>query len=329
MKLFFHRLKHWEYWPAYLLYAPTALLWLYYMVKFRSFRFYDHANPGIAHGGFYGDRKSDIYPLLPKGTYPETVLIKAHELEKAGQLIRHSSLKFPLIIKPDIGLRGQNVAQISDLEALLEAGSKMNQDFLVQELVQYPHEIGLFYVRIPGAPSGQITGLTIKAMLTVQGNGKSTLKQLIQQNPRFAMQVNQLKKRYDLNEVLAEGEERCLVPFGNHNRGTTFYDGRNQLTIALTSTWTKILDQVEGFYYGRLDIRFASWEALEAGHSFSIIEVNGAKSEPTHIYDPSHSFWFGQKEILRHQRLMAQVIRGILQQDSMQSGVKRGFTLSR
>lgn len=322
MKLFLHRLKHWEYWPAYLLYAPTALLWLYYMAKFRSFRFYDYANPGIAHGGFYGDRKSDIYPLLPKGSYPETVLIKALELEKAGQLIRQSSLKFPLIIKPDIGLRGQNVLKVNHLEELLEEGRKMNQDFLAQELIQYPHEIGLFYVRIPGETSGQITGLTIKEMLTVRGNGKDTLKQLIQQNPRFAMQMDQLKKRYNLNEVLAKGEERCLVPFGNHNRGTAFYDGRNQLTIALSRTWTKFLDQVDGFYYGRLDIRFASWEALEAGHSFSIIEVNGAKSEPTHIYDPSHSFWFGQSEILRHQRLMAKVVGAAIKQNHVQLALK-------
>ena len=30
------------------------------------------------------------------------------------------------------------------------------------------------------------------------------------------------------------------------------------------------------------------------------MEVNGAGSEPTHIYDPAHSIFFAWKEIIRH-----------------------------
>ena len=58
------------------------------------------------------------------------------------------------------------------------------------------------------------------------------------------------------------------------------------------------------FYYGRFDIRYQSRELLEQGKSFSIIEVNGAGSEPTHIYDPRHSIFFAWKEIVRHWRLL-------------------------
>jgi hypothetical protein len=39
-----------------------------------------------------------------------------------------------------------------------------------------------------------------------------------------------------------------------------------------------------------------------------IIEINGAKSEPTHIYDPKHSFWYAQKEIYKHQKLFYRVV---------------------
>ena len=69
-----------------------------------------------------------------------------------------------------------------------------------------------------------------------------------------------------------------------------------------------ILNKIQGFYYGRLDIRYDNFEDLEAGKNFKIIEINGAKSEPTHIYDPKHSLWYAQKEIFRHQKLFYQLV---------------------
>ncbi len=62
----------------------------------------------------------------------------------------------------------------------------------------------------------------------------------------------------------------------------------------------QICQQVEGFYFGRLDIRYNNWEELKQGKNFSIIELNGAGSEPTHMYDPKHSIFFAWKEIIRH-----------------------------
>ena len=39
----------------------------------------------------------------------------------------------------------------------------------------------------------------------------------------------------------------------------------------------------------------------------SIIEVNGAGSEPTHIYDPRHTIFFGWKEIIRHINILCKI----------------------
>ena len=39
------------------------------------------------------------------------------------------------------------------------------------------------------------------------------------------------------------------------------------------------------FHYGRLDIKFADMTSLREGKGFVIIEVNGASSEATHIWD--------------------------------------------
>ena len=46
---------------------------------------------------------------------------------------------------------------------------------------------------------------------------------------------------------------------------------------------------------------------LKEGKNFSIIELNGAGSEPTHIYDPKHSIWFAWQEITRHLNYLYQI----------------------
>jgi len=48
---------------------------------------------------------------------------------------------------------------------------------------------------------------------------------------------------------------------------------------------------------------------LERGEKFSIIELNGAGSEPTHIYDPGHSIFFAWKEIIRHLNILCKISR--------------------
>ena len=52
---------------------------------------------------------------------------------------------------------------------------------------------------------------------------------------------------------------------------------------------------------------FQSRDDLEEGKNFSIIELNGAGSEPTHIYDPKHSIFFAWKEIIKHYRILYKI----------------------
>ncbi|MDX1902988.1 MAG: hypothetical protein SFU27_02420 [Thermonemataceae bacterium] len=193
-------------------------------------------------------------------------------------------------------------------EELLAYADISEQDFLIQEIIEFPNEIGLFYYRLPTEKIGKISGITLKKFLTVIGNGTDSMEKILKKNPRFEMQIPKLKKHFDLNEILNIGEQRCLVPFGNHNRGTEFLDGKEFITEKLEQTFNSFLKNVDGFYYGRLDIRFNSFEELEEGKNFAIIELNGAKSEPTHIYDPKHSFWYGQREIFRHQKIFIRIV---------------------
>ena len=100
-----------------------------------------------------------------------------------------------------------------------------------------------------------------------------------------------------------------LVPYGNHVRGAKFLDANHLIDDELTHTIDTICQQVKGFYFGRLDIRYNSWERLKRGQEFSIIELNGAGSEPTHMYDPKHSLFYAWKEIVRHWIILCRVSR--------------------
>lgn len=308
MKRWWYKLTHWEYWPVYIVYAPAAILWIFAMLRFRSFTFYKLANPAIINGGLYGDSKNDIYKLLPAETYPKTLLIDDSTDNNYLSLLSANALNFPLIVKPDIGCRGRWVQKVNNIEEIQHYKENIKQHFLIQEICDFPNEIGLFYCRLPGAKKGKITGLTLKNFLVVSGNGHNTIEELMMQVPRFRMQIAKLRKEQDLSEILPLHVQKCIVPFGNHNRGTEFIDGKNLISPKLEETFDKLLNKLEHFYFGRLDIRYNTLEELAEGKNYSIIELNGVKSEPTHIYDPSHSFWYGQKEIFRHQRILMDIV---------------------
>lgn len=303
MKLFFHKLTHWEYWPFQVLYIPIYFLWIYYAFKARSIFFFNASNPTIKNGGFIMESKKAIYDLIPQQYYPKTILIKEKTaVEIVERSIAENKIHFPFIAKPDIGLRGSGVKKIMSANELKDYVNKANFDFLVQDLIPYPNEVGIFYVRYPNEKAGRITGIVAKEFLTVTGDGTSTIEELIQKTPRFQLQLETLQQEYGLKlkKVLPKGAVENLVPFGNHCRGAKFIDASHWVTPQLTQTMNEICAQIPEFYFGRFDIMYNTFEELERGENFQIVELNGAASEPTHIYDPKHSIWFAWKELASH-----------------------------
>lgn len=303
MKLFFHKTANWEYWPFQVLYFPIYFLWAYYALKARSVFFFNASNPKIKNGGFMMESKKQIYDLLPKKHYPKTILIHENsDLKEIVNLLQKNEIGFPLIAKPDIGLRGSGVKKIKSVSELAAYAGKANFDFLLQDLIPFEKEVGIFYVRRPLEKNGKITGIVSKEFLTVKGDGKSTIEDLIKQTPRFELQMDALKAEYgkQLLQVLQKDETLNLVPFGNHARGAKFLDASHWITPELTEAVNKIAVQIPEFYFGRFDIMYNTLEELERGENFQIVELNGAASEPTHIYDPKHSVWFAWNELARH-----------------------------
>jgi hypothetical protein len=310
LKLFLHKLTHWEYWPFQVVYIPIYFLWLFYSIKAKSLFFFNASNPAIKNGGFIMESKKAIYNLIPQQYYPKTeLIIEGTRFEEILKTVENSGIQYPFIAKPDIGLRGSAVKKIHNSEELRAYNNKANFDYLVQDLIPFEKEVGIFYVRYPNEKSGRITGIVSKEFLIVTGDGFSTIEELIKQNPRYELQLKTLKLEYgaQLSNVLPKGENRNLVPYGNHARGAKFIDCSHWSSQKLTETINEMCLQIPGFYFGRLDIMYNNWEDLENGLNFSIVELNGAASEPTHIYDPRHSLFFAWKELARHITYMYEI----------------------
>ena len=256
------------------------------------------------------ESKKDIYDLIPPEYIPETVLFNYNTpIDVILSLVAMHQIDFPFIIKPDVGMKGLGVQIVKNKQELEAYLQKSTDDFLIQQLIKFPFEVGIFYCRIPGELKGKITGIVYKDFLSVTGNGNDSIWHLIKQNPRGYFQLPTLEKMYGkfLSAILPKDQIFILVPYGSHTRGALFIDITHKANDMLLKTMDGLCKKIDGFFYGRLDIMYSSWEELCEGKNFSIIELNGAGSEPTHIYDPSHSLIFAWKEIIKHWRLLYKI----------------------
>ena len=278
------------------------------------------------------ESKYDIYQRLPQQHIPNT--FRAQNTDNFKHLkaqMGQSQIQYPCIAKPDIGLRGMAVEKINNETELQQYHQQIGTDFLVQTYIDLPNEAGVFYYRLPGQARGCVSGIVQKHIVAVTGNGKDTVLELIQNNPRFFYQIKYLqqKQAQHMDTVLPEGQSLTLSTIGNHARGSEFQDISHHISETLQKTFDQLAGQIKGFYYGRFDIKYNTIDELANGQNFCIIELNGALSEPTHIYDPKHSLLFGWREIARHIGFMYQTSRKNHQQGVPYLSLSQGIDMLR
>lgn len=127
------------------------------------------------------------------------------------------------------------------------------------------------------------------------------MTELIWSDPRARFMADKYLQRHSArqNEVLALGEELKLVAAGNHAQGCVFRDGSRLCTPELRVRIDEISQNLTGFFIGRYDVRYLSDEDLRAGKNFQIIELNGAASEATSIYDARNSIFAAYRTLFR------------------------------
>ncbi|HEX5221023.1 MAG TPA: VTT domain-containing protein [Verrucomicrobiae bacterium] len=302
------RLRHWEFWPAWMFYLPVAIYCVWLAIKYRGLTLPTAANPGMFSGGLVGESKQAILKEL-FATSPEFVaesgLIASGDIsERMASLDRQIEalkLGYPFILKPDLGQRGVGIKLIrtrAQTQAYLE---QTDAPLIIQRYAPGPREAGIFYYRFPSEQRGRIFAITEKIFPTLMGDGRSTIAELIQQDARAALIGDTYLRRFKArcDEVLADGEELRLVEAGNHAQGCIFRDGLRLKTSELEARIDEISRKLTGFFIGRYDVRFANEADLRAGKNFQIIELNGAASEATNIYDSSNSLWSAYRTLFR------------------------------
>lgn len=304
------RITQWEYWPMWTIYGPLGLYYFYISARSGGLGFFTRTNPGMSTGGMGLLDKEDMYNMLPANTFPSTTYFNSKtEFSSIQKWISNNNIEFPVVVKPARGCRGRGVEFIHSEVELQNIISNCDEKMIIQSLIPFSNEVGIFYVKIPNESRGRITGIVEKKGIQITGDGIYSLKELILSSERYATHLNYLEKdsSLNLNEILPFGITKEISSIGNHARGATFYDVSFRSNSKLEAVIEAISNQIEGFHYGRFDIKFNSWEELENGKSFSIVELNGANSEPTHVYDPKHSYFYALREFKRHWQMMAQI----------------------
>ncbi len=291
----------WEFWPSWLFYLPVYALYLWYSLRSRTLMFFSASNPGMYMGGFVDYSKYDILKKIPSEVVPKTFLIEENEnqLDEVLTLIYSGEISYPFILKPDRGERGFAVEKISDEQQLKNYFKRFKTLLVLQEFAEEKLEFGVLYYRMPNENKGNISSVVQKIMPHVIGDGESNLDSLLKNTERTSYYYNELSKAYSerLSEVPEKGKELILSDIGNHCKGATFYNCNHLINKKLVDTFDSLSKKIEGYYFGRYDIKVNSVEDLYNG-IFKIVELNGANSEPAHIYDPqmplrkAYSFMF-------------------------------------
>ncbi|MGH9312020.1 MAG: hypothetical protein ACRD09_00655 [Vicinamibacterales bacterium] len=289
------RLWHWEYWPAWTLYAPLTPWFALLAARYGGFRTVAAANPSIPDGGFVGESKSDILRRLPAKWTLQGFLVDvdrtASRLARLEDERLTHGLSYPLIFKPDVGQRGAGVRLIGTPDEAWAYFDRETRPVLVQQYHEGPFEAGIFYYRLPDEPRGRILGITDKRFPFVIGDDHSSIEELIWRHTRLHAQARVFLARLGdrAANVPANGERVPLGIAGNHAQGAMFLDGRSLWTEALEWRVDEIARAAGGLFIGRFDVRYSDVERFKQGEDLAVVEFNGVTAEDTSIYDPRRS----------------------------------------
>lgn len=302
------RCTRWEFWPAWLFYIPVGANYLRLSLKYRGFTLPTAANPGLFSGGFVGESKiatlRDLHATSPEFT-AEAYLVEGvtpiERLASIEQLRAQHHLDFPIILKPDVGQRGVGVKLIRTTEQAAEYLHGTNAPLLIQQYAPGPREAGVFYYRFPHESRGRIFAITEKIFPRITGDGRRSIEELVWEDDRarFVAETYLRRLRDRRSEILSAGETVKLVEAGNHAQGCIFRDGAHLWSEKLEQRIDEISQRLDGFFIGRYDIRYLSDEDVRAGRNFQIIELNGAASEATSIYDSRNSLFSAYRTLFR------------------------------
>ena len=310
------RIVRWEFWPAWLFYSPVALICVWLGLRYKGLSLPTVANLNQKNGGIVGESKIGILQTLME-TSPEYTsdgyLVPEgsvkNRIESIKEICLRHDIRFPFVLKPDTAQRGAGFRKIESLDEIEKYVAQVSSPLILQRYVEGPNEAGIFYYRFPNEQRGHIFGITRKQFPTVVGDGVHSLRELIESDARARLIARTYLERFGsaVDRILPRGESLRLVEAGNHCQGCIFKEGDDLYSEELRNAFDEISMKLPGFYIGRYDIRYRSDDELRTGKGFQTIELNGAASEATNIYDECNSLWSAYATLYRQWRLVYQI----------------------
>lgn len=307
MKNLIKRLSNWQHWPFLPFYFPVSFVWLWYCIRSGSLWFFSTSNPTLTFGGFEGESKDEMYKLLSKEYYPKTIYVDPqHSFDQVRNVVKKHSFSYPFIVKPNVGMAGILFRKISNEKQLEIYHHLMPAEYIIQDFVDYPFEVSVFYYRHPGNKTGKISAFFSKKLPVIKGDGFSSIEELTRNNKAEIKEEIDKLSTEKLKDILGKDEIFYLSFVGNRYHGCTFHD----LSGLIDHELLKVFDNISvtnDFYYGRYDIKCQSVEDLKKGKNFLILEFNGAGSIPNHIYTEKYHLKEAYSEILNHWKALYEI----------------------
>lgn len=289
-KKWFIRLTNKEYWHARIYTVPVIVYTIYLACRAKSALFFTATNPAIPTSGMVGENKADISRWIPPQYRPKNSIVQPTDtLADIQNIFEKAQLQFPIILKPTVGCRGLMVKKVESWTEITKHLRRYPTTFLMEEFVDYPIEAAVLYWKNPETGQSGIQSVTLKAFLSVTGNGTLAVQCLLLQNPRAILQIERLKREKSalMSYIPQAGEKVVVEHIGNHCRGTKFLNYNHLITPDMVAAFDTIQAQLPGCFVFRLDLKTPSVSDLQKGQNVKILEINGVGSDPAHIFDPS------------------------------------------
>lgn len=283
--------------------------YLFNALRYRSLTFFSACNPDLSFGGMLDDNKTEAYNFIPDRYLPKMIVYDFNKILQSQ--LETKNIQFPVIIKPNMGFKGYAVKECKDLRELenIVAGLDKSKEWLIQEYIDLESEFSIMYYCFPDSQKKGITSISSKRYPTLIGDGFSTIQTLINEYKNPFVNKSYLKEKWAsrLKEIPSKDQMIELHHIGNYSRGSKFYSLMNEKDERLISAMNNVFSNEVGIYFTRLDIKAHSLEHVRRG-DFKIMEINGAKSEPLHIYDPMYGFVQRIKDVRKHWKIMTRIV---------------------
>lgn len=320
----------WRYWPMELLYLPlTAYVFCIGSLRTGKLFYFAAANPKIPLGGFAGDSKFEITCAIPDEWKPKTILIRETDREsEIPEKLHAAQISFPMIAKPDLGEGGFLVQKLETQEQLLAYHRNFKTNYLLQEFIDFPKEYSVLIYH--SRDRFEISSITERTYLMLTGDGFSSVETLIRKHPKAQFRTEKiLANCLEIkSRILQKDEQFQPLAIGNWDYGATYSDRSDLINEPLRQLFEQINRQVNLFHYARYDLKCQSEADLSRGN-MKILEINGVKGEPIHLYDQKYNLLHAYREIFKHWEYILRISQRNRLNGAVCPTIPEGFKLLR